>query len=310
MTFKGATQAGFSGSIKKNFKITAVQIDTVNRAEGMHTIVASYSKAGAKPIDEIILTNADGIRLQNGRDYILAYKNNRAVADAVDEKAPTITVKGKGNYQGSFTIPFTITKADLKQRITDGDIVIKTTAAAYQTNKAESYLYKPAVRLLEGRTALRANSDYVISYRNNTQADYHLYMEKLTQSGNVDGLAPMAVITAPAESSYKLGETDGQSQIEIPLPIYQNRLSKANLSVEIAEIIYTGSQVRPAVAVTYHNEEAGRITLTENKDYTVSYGANIKSGNNVGNVTISGIGPYYGGDVTVKFAIQRKKILY
>lgn len=286
----------------------------MDRADGWDKIVVGYSKAGAKPTEQIILTNASGIRLKVGKDYTLSYANNKAVADCTAEKAPMITVKGKGNYQGSFTIPFTIAKADLRDKLQNGEITVKTSAMAYQPNKPDTYAYKPAVKVLEQKTALRAGKDVVITYRNNTQVDYKAYIQSLTTE-NQDAPAPEAVITVPADSDYMLGAGDAPSasEIVVPLTIYQHKLTNKNLHVQIASNnIYTGKQVKPEVFVFFGDlADGGRmIYLTEGKDYTLSYGANIKSGNKAGSVTISGIGAYYGGDVTVKFAIQKKKISY
>ena len=53
----------------------------------------------------------------------------------------------------------------------------------------------------------------------------------------------------------------------------------------------------------------GLVKLESGKDYTFSYGANITAGTNKGIVKISGTSPNYGGDVTIKFTIQ-KKVLF
>lgn len=306
MTFTGSKEKGFSGSFKKSFKISAESIDMVNLAAGWDAIVAEYSKDGAKPVSEIILTNAGGIRLRNGKDYTLSYKNNKLVADAADEKAPTIIVKGKGNYQGSFSIPFTITGADLRTKIRNGEITVKTTAVAYQQKKSSDYAYKPAVKLMEGNKALRLGADYTVTYRNNTQAEYEAYIENVESAG-ASAAAPQAMIAVGSDNTYL---TSGEP-ISVPLTIYRNKLTKANLQVYISEseCVYTGTQVTPGVVV-YFKEGNDWILLTEDVDYTVSYGANVKSGKKAGRVTISGIGTFYGGDVMVNFEISRKKIKY
>lgn len=308
VTFTGSANAGFIGSFKKSFKITARSIADAARGDGMDAISVSYSSLGARPVEEIVLTNAMGIRLQNGKDYTLSYKNNRAVAKSTDQNAPTVTVKGRGNYQGSFDIPFTITKADLRSKLENRDIIMKPTAVAYQKNKAGSYAYTPVIKLMEGKKPLRAGTDYEITYLNNTQADYEAYMLNRAEESTDSSLQmPKAVITVTADSNYMISETDDGSGIEIPLPVYQNKLTKSNLHVNVQEAVYTGNQVKPDVAVAYQ-DETGLHTLTENRDYTVSYGANIRSGKKAGSVTISGLGPYYGGNVTVKFEIQKKNI--
>lgn len=317
MTFKGVENAGYSGSFKKTFKIAAADIgdtEQVKRAETMNNMVFPYCKAGVKPTEEIVLTNAAGFKLQSGKDYTLAYKNNKAVAEASAEKPPTVTVRGKGNYAGTFAVTFGITKSGLKHAVDNGSIEIKETAVIYNPNKAETYEYKPAVKLMDGRTALRVNKDYEIRYEKNTQADYKAYLEayeEVAKQGNAGAdsadsalqeLRPRAVIRAIADSSY---EADGE--IVVPLPIYQTKFVKRDLQITVAEAVYTGDQVTPAVTV---RDISGEKTFVEGKDYTISYGANNKSGRNRGSVTITGIAPEYGGSVTVKFEIVRKTLVY
>lgn len=308
MTFKGVADAGYSGSFKKTFKITAADIAQTHRSETMQNMVFSYCKASVKPVDEILLTNQEGFTLRNGKDYTLKYVNNKAVASASAEKPPTVIVKGKGNYAGEFNLYFDIVRTDLRA----DSIQIKTTPTAYKENKAPDYAYKPAVKLMDGKSALRAGKDYVIEYRNHTQADYENYIQNLRNpagtEGNmlkageltVDDGAPIAVITEAEGSAYKL-----EQPIIVPLPVYINKLSKTTLKVYVDEAVYSGGQVTPKVTVFY-----GGGLIREGEDYTLSYGKNTVSGKNKGSVVISGIAPYYGGSVTVKFDIVKKPITY
>lgn len=308
MTFKGMVAAGYSGSFKKTFKIMAADIAQADRSAAMEHMVYNYCKAGVKPVEEISLTNQEGITLRNGKDYALKYVNNKAVAGASDANPPTVIVKGKGNYTGEFSVYFDIIRTDLRA---DG-IQIKTTPVAYKANKAPDYAYKPAVKLMDGKAALRAGKDYMIEYRYNTQADYDSYIQKLRGQGQAGGSAlqesgqmaeggvPVAVITEAEGSSYRLDQP-----IIVPLPIYMNKLTKTTLTVYVDEAVYSGSQVTPKVEVFY-----GGGLIHEGEDYTLSYGKNVASGKNKGSVTISGIAPYYGGSVTVKFDIVKKPITY
>ncbi|MCM1297055.1 MAG: InlB B-repeat-containing protein [Muribaculaceae bacterium] len=303
-TFQGAAQAGYSGSFKKTFKITAQDIASVQRAEGMQAITAAYSRQGVKPAEQIVLTNSKGMTLQNGKDYTLKYANNKAVASPADEKPPVITVKGKGNYSGSFDVPFTIVRGDLKGE----SIQVKASPTAYQAKKTAEYAYKPGIKVMDGKSSLRAGTDYEILYVNNTQADYESYLKALEKPEEASQAAenmPRAVITEKEGSSYKL-----EGQIVVPLPIYREKLTKSKVQVEFTQNTYqyTGVQITPTVKVYYLGEE-GKTPLKEGTDYSVSFGANVKSGNNKGSVKISGLAPYYGGDVTVKFNIARRPLL-
>lgn len=315
MTFTGIEQAGYSGSFKKSFRIKAEDITQTEQAPGMENVIVSYSKAGAMPAEKIVLTNKAGIRLVNGKDYTLRYRNNKMVADRTAEEPPTVLVKGKGNYTGELPVSFSIVRKDL----TEDDITIRTSAAAYKENKEDSYAYKPSVKLMDGKKQLRAGVDYEIAYENNTQAAYKAYLQSLEGSGrNTSAFGeameqgagvpgrPQAVITQKEGSNYTL-----QEPLIVPLTIYRDKLTKSNLTVEIKESVYTGTTVRPAVTVYYQNKDGGsRILLVEGEDYSLTYGSNIVSGRNKGSVKISGIGPYYGGEVTVRFDIGRKAISY
>lgn len=300
--FTGRAEAGYSGRISKKFKIGAANIADINRvtrAGSMNAIILPYSKAGVKPVDEIILMNERGTRLRLGKDYTLAYKNNKAVAGADAGKAPTVTVKGKGNYSGAFDVKFTIEKADLNRE----NITIECAQVAYNSKKPDSYVYKPAIKVKDGKMALKADRDYEITYEKNTQADCKNYVQNLIDNQlivpPVEGRA-MAVITEKEGSAYSL-----QEPIRIPLEIYLEKLKKSDLDVQIGQAVYTGGQVRPEVTVRYKG-----MSLEEGVDYALAYGTNTSSGKNKGSVTVIGLAPDYGGGVTYKFEIIRKDLKY
>lgn len=296
VTFVGAEEAGFSGSVKKTFRIKPAPITDTDQSDGMSHITVGYSREGAKPVEQIQLKNREGRILQNGRDYTLRYANYKAVAAAGDEKPPTVIIKGKGNYTGEFKVFYTIIRGGLDAE----KISVRTTPVQYQANKADAYAYRPAVKVLDGKSALKAGKDYVITYVNNTQADYRAYMEKLAGGTAGESDMPRAVITAKEGSSYRVEEP-----IVVPLPIYQNKLTRSTLTVEVGEAVYDGAQLRPQVTVSYQ----GKV-LSEGEDYVLTYGTNVKAGKNQGSVKISGAAPYYGGDVTVKFNIGKRELTY
>lgn len=67
--------------------------------------------------------SANEILLAEGRDYKLTYSNNKkkGVATA-GTKAPTVNIKGIGNYKSVFKKPFTITQSDLSEL--DGSLIM------------------------------------------------------------------------------------------------------------------------------------------------------------------------------------------
>jgi len=107
--FTGIKEQGYSGSIKKTFKILPNQ--EIANADVNYNDVAIYRKAGAKPSVSVSLND---VILQEGKDYSVSYVNNKAVClDKASTKAPTIIISGKGNYRGTKKVFFTIQKAPM-----------------------------------------------------------------------------------------------------------------------------------------------------------------------------------------------------
>ena len=309
VTFVANPESGYSGSFNKTFKITAADLSAAAVEFSDYTVTGTgserrldknvpYSKDGAKPAGSLRLTGVNGRTLQNGTDYTISYADNKkAGAEAV------MSIKGKGNYTGKITVKYTVGKASL-----DGNerLAQTCTPMVFNTAKADSYLYKPKFKLMDGKKALSAKTDYKQltneSYINCTQDKVKAYLDAL-ESGTVTGTAladmkPCVIIEAADNGNY-MGST------KVYLTIYKTKLTKNVLDVQITGgDIYTGKQVTPTVTVKLRTD--GK-TLAEGRDYTLSYGANTAAGRNKGSVTVSGSG-LYGGSVTVKFDIKSKDI--
>ena len=306
ITFTGKEEAGYTGSIKKTFKIEAADLSACTK-KGMDKITVAYAKAGADPTDAVKLIYK-GKTLVNGQDYTLKFQNNKAVASASDAKAPTITITGKGNFAGKLTQTFSITAKDLNA----SDVEITVVPVAYNAKKADAYKYQPKVVVKDSGKVL-GKADYTIDWADNTQKDYNDWYadESKTKS-------------APSMTIAGTGAYTGT--VTMKLPIYRTKLTAANLYVMVEETNYTGKQVTPAVAVFYSADKkvisalkkdagkfeaymkAGKLELVDKENYTVSYGANIAAGKNKGTVTITGINEY-GGSVTQKFTINSKQMV-
>lgn len=83
--------------------------------------------------------------------------------------------------------------------------------------------------------------------------------------------------------------------------VYTPPVSLSRTKITTGSSVYTGGYVRPTVKVKY-----GSITLTNGKDYTVSYSKASKAGSTV-TIKISGKGKYT-GTVTRKVKIARKSV--
>lgn len=93
----------YNGTLTKTFKITKMPLNDGMLDEASKNIELTYTKKALKP--EVKLT-VGGTELKKGTDYTLAYSNNVKVS--TETKPAWITVKGKGNYSGSFKVSFTI----------------------------------------------------------------------------------------------------------------------------------------------------------------------------------------------------------
>ena len=93
------------------------------------------------------------------------------------------------------------------------------------------------------------------------------------------------------ESAITRLQETGEYLISLGHPM----LTDEDVILEKTEYIYTGTEIKPSVIVTYEGKE-----LTENEDYTVKYEDNIEKG--TGKVIVEGINGY-GGVVTKEFTI-------
>ena len=71
---------------------------------------ARYTAKGAKPKVEVFFVDNQNkkVRLVEGVDYTVSYKNNKKVSSSATSNAPTIIIKGKGRFTGTATKKFTI----------------------------------------------------------------------------------------------------------------------------------------------------------------------------------------------------------
>ena len=97
----------YNGTLTKTFKITKAPLSDSMLDEASKNIEETYTGKAFKP--EVTLKDS-GITLKKGTDYTLAYKNNVKVS--TDTTPAQITVKGKGNYTGTFTVKFSIIAKD------------------------------------------------------------------------------------------------------------------------------------------------------------------------------------------------------
>ena len=120
--------------------------------------------------------------LASGTDYTVSYTNNVNAGEA------TITITGKGNYQGTVTETFTI---DPKS-ISGDDVTVDAVASYTYTGSAT----EPLVSVKLGGVTLAAGTDYTVSYTNNVNAGEATIT--ITGNGNYQGAATANFTIKPA----------------------------------------------------------------------------------------------------------------
>lgn len=123
---------------------------------GDQTYTGSAIKPALQVYDSVTYENGDRelIELTLNKDYTVSYKNNKNV-NQEGKAAPTITVKGKGNYTGTEKITFNI----IPKALTDADITADPVTVAYSGKVIKSV---PAV--YRGSKKLARNTDYTVTW--------------------------------------------------------------------------------------------------------------------------------------------------
>ena len=165
-----------------------------------------------------------------------------------------ISEKGKGNYQGTLTRTFKITRANIT------DAVLKYSSLEY-TGKNRTQTKTTQVYC--GDTLLTRDRDYTISYANCREIG-------------------TATMTIKGKGNYKGTLTRTYKIIGIPI---------RTVSLSCDSVTYNGKAWKPAVTVkAMRNGKA--VTLNKGTDYSVSYKDNTNAG--TATVTVKGKGIYSG----------------
>ena len=142
---------GYTGSVTKSFKINPVKLTAAN------TVVTGMSDSvkyhGVTTFDLTVKLAGQTAALVENKDYTVTYKNNAKVGKAA------VTIKGIGNYSGSFNKNFQI------EAISLNDVtIVQITDQPYQKggNKPDISAYDSY-----NDAELKLNKDYTLTYSNN-----------------------------------------------------------------------------------------------------------------------------------------------
>ena len=241
---------------------------TITFKVGENTVTA----AAEGDVVTVILTPATGwvANQPSGQWYAaIAAAPRRTGIDFLEDFTFT-PVAGQEN-QWTFTMQRANAEVNMsyKKLLTNTDISIADISALTYSGVAQT----PTVTVTDGETPLVENTDYTVSYSNNTVAALS------TATTN----APTVTITAVATSDKYAGETTKTFTIN-------KKALEDDFIADIDAPTYTGEAQTPAPVVTYNG-----MTLVEGTDYTTAYANNVEVG--TATVTITGIGNYTGAVV-------------
>lgn len=274
----------YTGSVRKTFVIKPEEgvgdlLDIIVGDNG----TADFTTGGSEPKVQVML---DERVLIPDVDYTVYYQNNTAVAKANAMKAPTVIIKGKGNYKFSRKETFTIREKSLNAR----DIKV---AINDKHIGAKDLRSKPVITDGRGNT-LKQGEDYTIVGYKIGGVDY--------DPKNIPEDATRAIVTVKGKGGYT-GEISVMYRIA-KKNIMQTNVTAKNLEFTGDEVEYTSEQI-----------SLGKLILTDRKtneeleygiDYEIiGYRNNTKRG--YATVIIKGMGDY-GGTRNVKFRIVTTKI--
>ncbi len=312
VTYTGRADAGWTGTIKKTFKIKAYDLNldvekriTVTDEEGKeYPQSKNYVKGGVKPSVKVKYVSPGGeeIFLTEGVSYKLSYLNNKNVNDGKNaKKIPTIKIVGKGNFSGTRQKEqFTVVGSDISRlNITASDVV-------YQ-NKKGKFTTKVVITDTDGKS-LKAGTDYEKVYK------YYYYesVELADGSFRSAGTEVLSTDIVPAGTVLEVrvsgkgnyaGTGETAAVISGLYRVVEADIAKA--SVKVNKQFYSGKEICPdksQIVITLN----GKVLAVQ--DYKiVSYTNNIDKG--TAKVTVKGVGNY-GGSKTVSFTIANKSMYY
>lgn len=310
VTFTG--KGRYTGTLKKTFKIKPYNIagDEKGRMQAMpENAVIPYAKGGAKQGAVVTFTRDDGTiqTLTEGKDYTLSYQNISALSDGSGGKQPMITVKGKGNFAGTYT-------QKLTYRITTQDIGRLTLTAVDKTyqNKKNNHAAKVTVTDLDGKP-LQAGIDYektfVYTYKNKTTVKTGTAADSSTAVRAAGEIVDKNdVIPAGTVLQVKVTTRDGGNYTGTLTGEY--RIAQAAISsaaVSVLKQTYTGREITPDQSQFTVKIKGKRVPDDQWEIVPGSYKNNVKKG--TASVTIRGV-DNYGGTRRVKFTIRAKGFLW
>ena len=313
MILTGRPEEGFTGVKKVNYKIEAASLNEESFSYELagEMTEAYYTSGGTTP--KVVVTSWDtGAELVEGVDYTLSYKNNKKLANIEDStlkasRYPTVTIKGKGNFKGSYPMPFSIVQKEVNPEDTLVTISVKD-----KVYKETPKNWKQSFKVLDENGKVISNKDYTFEY---TLEGQTTEIEDKAQLKLGDTI--QITVTFKEKNGEKDGNYRGQVVATYRLIEKKYDISKAKIKINNQE--YTGDYIEitskdqfKECYLTVPGEEKP-IELEIGKNIIVTgYQKNLNKG--TAKVTFRGIetegenSVLLGGEKTVSFKIVQRDI--
>ena len=267
-------------SYEYNGKYFVPKISTLRDSDGeAMTAGKDYLELNTNENDTKKDNTQDATDYSNGKAPTYSYANNQNAGTA------SVYIIGWGEYLGTLTATFKITRKDLSDF--DGELDKETYeytgdeiyAVPTVTSDSSVSYYSSTAGDWVSPTELKQNTDYTVGYTNNKETTYS------------SGAFAYCNITG-------IGNFTGS--FSIPFYITRKDVSELTISLSSYSYTYTGYAIEPDVTVVETINDSD-VALEEGTHYSVSYSNNTDAGQ--GTVTVKGKGDYT-GTTTLPFAIH------
>lgn len=231
----------------------------------------TYSGGKLKPEIEVYL----GSKRIDPRYYTVTYKNNIAAVSVSANKAPTVQIKGKGNYSKIVAKKFAIEPLELAK----DDVNVTIPLIKKSGEQVTIADVKPSIK--RGKVTLKLGKDFTVDDITPIDDTYHKV--KISFTGNYKG--------------------NIESVARVYSDSIQISLNLDDFTVNVTDMKHTGKAVRPKVEVI-DNITGKKVNSSY---YNITYANNIDFSDTAPTVTIEGKG-LYKGSITKNFRIYLNDI--
>ena len=276
----------YTAKVTKSFTI-----DKASLADAQMTLSqTSYEYDGTAKTPAAVLTMGSRT-LVAGTDYTLSYNDNTEATESA-----TVTATGKGNYNGTKTVTFSIVD------IHEHELVLRKEVKATCTEDGKKAYYEceGCGKLFEDAEGSKEVTEESLIIKAEGHSLLHIEAEPATY--DMDGHIEYWV----CEKCLKFfADPEGKAEITLEETVVKKHERK-NISLcsvsGLGTKAWTGSAVKPAITVKFDGE-----TLKAGTDYKAEYKNNVNAGK--AEVIITGMGDYEGA-VTNSFIIKKPVLKY